>query len=455
MIAAVADADAEPPNHPFAAYTDAEQARQLLQDSSAELFGRRVTLTSCTVIDSLYKTYAKRSSWPRSTLSVCWRLGLAEPEDSAILYAKVYLEGRSLAEWQRLDPPPTAIHLPAHDMIVWRFPHDPSMPHLAEAVLPQRVRHHLPYDQLPPGLDGPADLLHVSAEPLKYHPEHCCTVRYRLQWRSADALAPPQVLVIFGKTYRDDSGRAAHQRLQHCWRTMALKSCRPLGYDETIRTVWSLCVEGLPLVQVITRANHAPYLGLLGRSLAAVHASNPVDLGTLGAVAVSELLADCIKKLDKLSRACPPCAEPLALLVAPALAMGRRLAAGAPAGCALHGDFHIDQVLAHDGDVWLFDFDSFALGDPEQDLAEFIVALMFHGFEPDFVRAMALTLVQSYCAAAHWTLRPDCLRWYAQVEYVTRAYRFYRQQRPGWERAVQQAVSNLHGLDAVLAGLDA
>ncbi len=428
----------------------------LLQRCSAELFGRPVTLASCVVIDSLYKTYAKRSSWPRSTLSVCWRLGLAESEDSAIFYAKVYLEGRSLAEWQRLMGSSTAVmHVPALDMIAWRFPQDPSMPHLAQALLPGHVRHHLPYDQLPPGLDGPADLLSLSAELLKYLPENCCTVRWRLQWRACGPFAPPQELIVFGKTFRDDRGRVTHKRLQHCWQSAAVKSCRPLGYDAALRTVWSLGVEGLPLVQVINRANHAPYLERLGRSLAAVHAGNPDDVGTPDAISVAELLADCLKKIDKLSRACPPCAQPLSLLAESALSIGQRLAAdGALAGRVLHGDFHIDQVLAHGDEIYLFDFDSFALGDPEQDLAEFIVGLLFYGFEPDVVRLMAQTLVQSYSAAAPWAVRYDRLRWYAQVEHVTRAYRFYRQQRPGWEVALQKAVSNLEDLDAVLSGLN-
>ncbi len=457
-----ADADAEAPIRAFAPYTDPTRALGLLQGSRAELFGRPVTLTSCAVMDSSYKTYTKRSSWPKSVLSVCYRLGLAEQADNAIFYAKLYLQGRSHVEWQRLGPPPAAasgaappvIHLPALGMIAWRFPHDPAMPHLAEAMLPQRVRHHLPYHALPPGLDGPADLTHLSAEPLKYNPENGCTLRYRLQWGGAGARVPAQELIVFGKVYRDDRGRAACERMQHYWRTTAFKSCRPLGYDETIRTVWSLGVQGLPLAQVISRANHASCLGQVGCGLAAVHASDPAVLGMPDSVAVAELLADFIKKIDKLSRACPPCAAPLAGLLAPARRVGERLAAGAHAGRALHGDFHIGQMLAHDGEVYLFDFDSFTLGDPEQDLAEFIVALLFQGFEPNFVHAMARALVRSYCARSRWTLRLEYLHWYALVEYVTRAYRFYRQQRPGWQHALQQSVSNLAVLEAVLEGLD-
>ncbi len=444
------------PMQAFAPYTDPEKLRGLLQDRGDELFGRRVTVASCTVIDSRYKTYQKSSSWPKSTLSICYRVSLVEPEDSIIFYAKVYLDGRSRAEWERLKPTSgsdvrhAVIYLPTLDMIVWRFPYDPSILHLPEILLPERVRHHLPFDRLPPGLSDPADLTNVTVELVKYYPEKCCTARHRLQWQGSDARAS-RMLTVYGKTYSNERGRAVHERLQHFWDTAAFKVPQPLGYNGTIQTVWTLGIEGLPLAEVVDRLNYKHYLGQVGRCLAAVHAS---DLGG-EAITVAELLADCIKKIDKLSLACPPCAAQLAA-AAPALQrVGERLEARSRPGRTLYGDFHIGQMLAHGSDVYFFDLDSFAVGDPERDLAEFIVSLLFYEVEPQLVCLMTLALVESYRVSVSWKIEIDRLYWYALVEYVTRAYGFYRQQRPGWAGALQRSLTNLPSLEAAILELAA
>jgi Phosphotransferase enzyme family len=444
----------------FDAFTDAQRARDLLQSCSQVLFGQPVTIATCTVIDSLYKTYANPASWPKSTLSVCWRLGLEGGADSTIFYARVYLAGRSQAAWQALGEPaaddaqrlPAVMHLPALDMIVWRFPHDPSIRHLPGAVVEQRVKQRLPLAALlPQGVR--AEQARLSIEPVCYQPEKCCTTRYRLQWHDAQAPGEVQQLVIYGKTYSDDRGSTVHARQRHYWRAAAFAVCRPLGYDETIKTVWSLGIEGLPLAQVIAHANHRRLLAQVGRCLAAVHASDLYELGALREISQAELLADCIKKIGKLSRASPPCAPPLALLAASVQCLAALLAQSAGVRRALHGDFHIGQMLACGDDVYVFDFDSFAVGDPERDLAEFIVALLFQPYDPAFVQRLALGLMEAYCAQVRWKVRTDHLRWYALVEFVTRCWRFYRQQQTGWDGALQRSVAHLTELEALIVVL--
>ncbi len=462
-----ADADPEPARGVFAVYTDAVRARDLLQSCSELLFGQPVTIATCTVIDSLYKTYANPTSWPKSTLSVCWRLGLAGGADSTIIYAKVYLAGRSLAAWLALGERASAAqarqavtHLPALDMIAWRFPHDPSIGHLPDAVDEPSVKPRLlrlPLAALLPHGVG-LEQAQLSVEPVQYQPEKCCTTRYRLHWHDThDAQAPGEVqqLVIYGKTYSDDRGSTVYARQLHYWREAAFAICQPLGYDSTIKTVWSLGVEGLPLARVIGRDNHQRLLAQVGRCLAAVHGSDLHALGVLKVIVPAELLADCLKKIDKLGRACPASAAPLALLIAPVQTLAAQLAQSASVRHALHGDFHIDQMLVCGEAVVVFDFDSFAVGDAERDLAEFIVALMFQPFDAAFVQLLALALVDAYRAHAPWQVRIDHLRWYAQVEFVTRCWRCYRQQQTGWDAALQRGVAHLPELDALFVALAA
>ncbi len=455
------DAEPEIPRGVFAAFTDAQRARELLQGCSDLLFGQPVTIDTCSVIDSLYKTYANPASWPKSTLSVCWRLHLVGGAESAIFYAKVFLAGRSHAAWLALDKPivdaqalPAVMHLPALDMIVWRFPHDPSIRHLPDAVLPHRVRQRLPLGALmPPGVN--VEQVQLSIEAVQYQPEKCCTTRYRVHRHDDRAPGAQAPLVIYGKTYSDDRGGQVHARQMHYWRAAAFAICQPLGYDDAIKTVWSLGIEGVPLAGVIAPDNHQRLLGQVGRCLAAVHASDLQQIGAMKEVALAELLEDCIKKIGKLGRACPPCAAPLAQLIAPVQQLGVQVAQSASVRHALHGDFHIGQMLLCGDEVYVFDFDSFTAGDPEKDLAEFIVALLFQAYEPAFARQLALALMDAYGAQARWKIRIDHLRWYALVEFVTRCWRFYRQQQTGWDGALQRGVAHLGELEALIVALAA
>jgi hypothetical protein len=441
---------------PFAAYTDPERVLALLQPCSAELFGAPTTLARCEVIDSLYKTYVAPASWPKSTLSVCWRIERADAAGSAAFYAKVYLEGRSHAAWLQLcerGDDAAAMHLPALDMIAWRFPHDPALHHLPETALAERVRARLPWDALRARGAGAAEHAQVHVEPVSYQPEKNCTTRCLLQWHGA---APPAVLV-YAKTYSDDRGRAAHARQLHYWRSAALRTCEPLAYDESICTVWSIGVEGRPLAGVIDRSNQAHFLDQAAAHLCAVHGSDAREHGVVDALDRAEHLDDCLKKIGKLGRACPASRAPLARVAASVRALADHVMQDDGQRRVLHGDFHIGQMLAVGRDVYLFDFDSFVLGDAEQDLAEFIVALPFvpaeagRAFEPDFVRTMAATLGRRYGSRARRPVRIDHLRWYALVEFVTRCWRFHRQQRPGWAAALELALTRLPSLDAAIA----
>jgi hypothetical protein len=455
---------------PFAAFTDPARALVLLQPCSAALFGAPTPLACCDVIDSLYKTYVNPASFPKSTLSVCWRLWRADAAGSAIFYAKVYLEGRSQAAWQRLGErgsdeataPRAATHLPALDMIVWRFPHDPALRHLPEAVLDERVRARLPWDALRSHGGGAAEGASLHIEPVSYQPEKSCMTRCllhwpvesRVEWPAGDGLAAaPRDLLVYAKTYGDDRGRAAHARQLHYWRSAALRTCEPLAYDDSIATVWSIGVEGQPLAHVIDDANQLHYLDQAAAHLWAVHSSDPHELGVDELIAPAELLADCLKKIDKLGRACPRSREALALVAVPVQALAERVMQADGQRCVLHGDFHIGQMLAAGGDVYLFDFDSLALGDAEQDLAEFVVALMWAPVAPEFVGTMAAALGHAYASRACAPVRMDHLRWYARVEFVTRCWRLHRQQRPGWADALELALTRLPTLDAAIAAM--
>jgi aminoglycoside phosphotransferase (APT) family kinase protein len=114
----------------------------------------------------------------------------------------------------------------------------------------------------------------------------------------------------------------------------------------------------------------------------------------------------------------------------------------------MYWDFHVNQLLAQDGKVAFFDFDELAVGDPLQDIANFIVDLQFRDVSTFLAQRMAKSLYDSYRSQVKWEVPIDRIRWHATVQFINKAYRNYIQQRPDIEctitgiidRAAQETV---------------
>jgi aminoglycoside phosphotransferase (APT) family kinase protein len=112
----------------------------------------------------------------------------------------------------------------------------------------------------------------------------------------------------------------------------------------------------------------------------------------------------------------------------------------------IHGDFHPDQIWIHDGRVVLFDFDEFTLGDPMEDLAEFMLKLDATGA----TAARVSGFVAAYAQAAPQRFDARSLDWHLAIQQLLQASRAFTYQQPGWRVALQ---SRLAGCESRLATL--
>lgn len=167
------------------------------------------------------------------------------------------------------------------------------------------------------------------------------------------------------------------------------------------------------------------------RRLAFIHRSNaPVS----SRVTAENHLEEIRKKVAKLNQAFPAVKPSLSKTVE--LLEQQLPKLPAVSGCVIHGDFHLRQLMVHNGQVALFDFDEFAIGDPAQDLANFIADLHSQPFDKDFVNAMSAKLIESCCGHTGWQADADLFGWHLAVQFITRAYRAYLQQKPNLENQV-------------------
>ncbi len=453
----------DPSNFEFSTYTDSDILRERIQACEIELFGGPVPVISCTLLSSRYKSYENPASKSRNHLTLCIRVTLGKTfgetaQREVLLYGKVFIGGRSrlINEEFRSDSvalPLMAsksvapIHLPTLDMLVWRFPDDPGMPHLTALTDPHRAVTLLPQALAGERSPGPQDL---DIRVVKYHPEKTATLCY--SWPTIGTEATGNV--VYAKAYCDGRGRATYQRMRHFWNTdvqrpqsAVLHLPEPLEYNGNINTLWTPKIAGTPLAQTLTERNHIHLFAQVGAGIAAIHQSMTPCEKTLS---LDDIFQECTKKVRKLGRINPLFAEALSNAMAQLGYVVDKLQRQECRLKPLHGDFHIDQLIVAGGVVYFLDFDAMALGDPEQDLAEFIVELLFRDLDNSWAQTLTRALLVAYEDNVSWSVRRERLYWHALVEYIGKTYRCFIRQEPGWAQALQGALANLYTLDDLL-----
>ncbi len=434
----------------FDRFTDPSQIKTLFQ-AKLPLFSEDVLrIKSCEIGHTWYKTYQKQSSYARSFLAICYHLRvtnlLSKKSGEQILYAKTYLENRSRDEFEKVrnngfvSPHfgEAIAHLPKLDMIVWAFPNDPVLLHLPQCVNPEEVSKYFPYENLPSGLNRTEDIRKIDTEVIHYRPEIRCTTRYTLKWGKT---SEPKEMLLFGKTFNDDQGGVLYERsLAFCQESRRDRDsflvAQALGYNKAIKTLWQVGLKGKALVDLMDETNYVPLLQSVAKGLASFHQSR---LTSPVRVSKFDQIIEIKKKIAKLIHAFPQFNLTLKSIEQGLEKDGKQLPTISDK--IIHADFSVQQLLVCGNKVACFDFDEFAMGDPIQDIANFIVDCHFRSFKQSIIPSMISVFVQAYEKKVGFKISMDRLNWYIQMLFLTKAYRFYLQQRPQMENEIKKIIS--------------
>jgi len=406
------------------------------------LRGEGISITHC---DIRHVKYVPKKHGENTTLAACYHLGVKNRAShhvhTLILYCKAYHSGRSRPPVDESCPPARGVHahrggpvhIPDRALTVWTFPSDPMLPHLAIVSSPDHVLSHLPYQALPDGLDRPENVQSVTTEVINYRPEERCLTRFDLLWGSP---TPRQRLTLFGKTYRGHDGPAILSRWEQLWSQFReagqeIIIPQPLGYAPAIRTLWQFGVDGRPLCEALDERHVGRYMKSVAKGLATLHQSALIDLPRR---TIDDHVLEVRKKVAKLRRGIPALAGTLDHM-ADRIERTRPNSSDIPYR-PMHWDFHIYQLLAHGGSVAFLDFDELALGDPLQDLANFIVDLHFRAISPFLVQRIIRSLLDSYRTLVAWDVSVERINWHMAIQFVNKASRCFTQQWPDVGEAV-------------------
>ncbi len=336
------------------------------------------------------------------------------------LYGKVYRAGASAAAAQGSG----ALHVPELDLLLWLWPSDPGLSQLAQLLEPAVAQ---------PFWGAPAAAVQMP----RYEPERRATLRYT----HADGR------VLYAKTFCDTRGQTVYRRFAWMWERSQQDAdaplvARPLQCSVDGRTLWQEAAQGTPLLQLpigaqVSAQPSGDWVLPLAHAIATVHAA-PLALAGPTPRDREHWLAEVRRRQNKVSRVLPELTE-LADATADAIVhAAAHLPAHEPA--LIHGDFHPDQVWFDGQRIVLFDFDEFALGDPMEDLAEFIVKLPAAASRAQLV---ALWL-DGYAQIAPQHFCRQRLRWHMAVQQLLQSTRAFIFQIDGWRGEVQRRLERAH-----------
>ena len=167
---------------------------------------------------------------------------------------------------------------------------------------------------------------------------------------------------------RRPRGRRAPRGAVAGRRELAAAGRRAAGLRDRLQVLWTRGVPGPSFAATPWRGVAQALGAAAAATVAALHASAVVPPRR---VVVADCVAEARKKVAKLSTALPSVAPPLARVLAGTEAA---LVRAAPAReLTVHGDLHLDQLIATAHGAVLLDLDELGLGPPELDAAELVV----------------------------------------------------------------------------------
>jgi hypothetical protein len=404
-------------------YTDSVAMRALLQAQLPGFAEGSLRIDALGVCGARRNTSRRRN--PRR-MTVCYELSVSEPGrgrvGTQLLYAEVFrdaAEARACArqDGRHLTTPPFGeplVHLAGLNLLLWALPNDPGLPQLSTLLDPLRVARLLP-------VQGRGAW---QVELLRYEPRQRATLRYTM----AGGAAPR---TVYAKTFRDERAAVIDARFTYFWQLAQADSAaplvaQPLGHDAALRTLWQAPAQGTPLRGLLAGADGPRLMGRVARALERVHAAPLAPLPGTAPRSAAHWMAEVHRRRNKLGRV--------------DAALGDRVQRAADALGAqadrqalrpltlIHGDCHPEQVWVQGDRVVLFDFDEFCLGDPMEDLAEFVVKFEQDGAAPALVAAFT----DAYAAAAPQRFDRASLAWHLAIQSLLQASRAFIYQQPGW-----------------------
>lgn len=271
--------------------------------------------------------------------------------------------------------------IPSLGMRVYRFPDDPVLPSLTNALNSQTVSAALA-EALPEFQSGAARILRCDVSPLRFRPGRRCTVRLNLWLREKESGAIYK-RVLYGKIYHDlEKAERVYQQMRSLSNSIPpddrISFANASAFLPDLAMVLQDPVKGVALDGLIScETNACDSRGFAGTvaaasTLAAFHASG---LSAGKPRSISAELARFKKRGARIGQVSPELGNEIIKLADALSTWLDTLDQWGATTCLVHGDCKPAQFLIEAQQVALLDFDHCGMADPAVDVGTFLATL--------------------------------------------------------------------------------
>ncbi len=231
------------------------------------------------------------------------------------------------------------------------------------------------------GADGPR-----AVTLLRYRPQRRCTLR--ITDHTHDYVV---------KVLADDRGERFHRDAGELWRVaqdgeLGFRVAEPIRWEETTRSVWQGIVPGVPIASQLLGADGESIARDMGAALGTLARSTVLPSAT---VTSDDQLQRTRRAVDQAIRRVPALTDDLQRIL-DALS-SRHHALSHDRLVPVHGAPHMHQWLVDDErQLGLIDFDRFALGEIELDIATLLVELDYEGDLKQSIGTIADAVIEGF-----------------------------------------------------------
>jgi hypothetical protein len=266
---------------------------------------------------------------------------------------------------------------------------------------------------------------------MRYRPGRRCTIRFDQNGRTRFAKVYPKKFWRYGRGEHFISTGLALWRAA-CTGKLGFAVAKPIHWDSELRTLWQERLDGAPALRHLLRPEGHTVARRMGEAAATLTLCDVKPHKTFDWMAQ---VAASIRSGKELAHQIPHLASHVNKLLEALTGIHSRV--GVKPLRPIHGDLDASQWLDEGTRLGLADFDDFALGDPELDVATLLVELEFEDDLQLPVEELSQAFRIGYESAAG-PLNEELLIAYTAHKRLSKALRSARALRPdGDERAEQ------------------
>jgi tRNA A-37 threonylcarbamoyl transferase component Bud32 len=407
---------------------DVDRIKALLQQSLLNSGFRNIH--QCQIERIKYK--------PAKNCLVCYRLTIVNSQtqasEEALLCARFYGSGESQSRFLKAKVNNKSsrlayrcfiapvLHLSELDCVIWVFPNDRKLKSLAllndekqlkQVMFPSLVKQYW---------GDHWNLIRLHSERIHYLPEHTCCVRTQLVLKNTQT-SENAIQLLYGKTYYNNQGSEAFKVMTQLWdsdlRKQGLLAIpQPVVYLPDQKVLWQYSVPGRPVLDwVKTDPSFYQRFDEIAGQVAALHQSRIKVEQQISRTQLCQKLNEVVTLTSCVKPTISQILQPLVTELA-----STDITASMRPEAILHGDLHLKNMLADESQIYLIDLDDIHRGDPLQDIASLIAAILSQSVIQVFSETDAQRMIQlflyHYQHRVLWEIDTQALRWYVAVALI-------------------------------------